>query len=88
MPRPRKSVQNESFLSAALEGLQMQKQRIEDQIREVRALLGKRRPGRPAGKVSSKRGPRKLSAEARRKIAAAQRRRWAKYRKSSAGKAE
>ncbi len=88
MPRPRKPVQNDSLLTAALEGLELQKQRIEGQIREVRALLGKGRRGRPPGKSAPKRGPRKLSAEARRKIAAAQRRRWAKYRKSESAKGE
>jgi hypothetical protein len=88
MPRPKKPVQNDSLLSAALEGLELQKQRIEEQIREVRALLGKGRRGRPPGSVTHKRGGGRLSAEARRRIAAAQRRRWAKYRKSAAGKAE
>ena len=92
MPRPRKSVQNDSLLSAALEGLELQKQRIEEQIREVRALLGKGR-GRPPAKRTAasparKRGGRRLSAAARRRIAEAQRRRWAQYRKSASAKAE
>ncbi len=88
MPRPKKSVQNESLLSAALEGLELQKQRIEEQIREVRALLGKGRRGRPPGSVNKKGKRGRLSAAARSRIAAAQRRRWAQYRKSGSAKAE
>jgi hypothetical protein len=89
MPRVRVSVDDHSLLTAALEGLQLQKQRIEDQIRHVRARLGKgtARRGRPAstnsaGKVIG----RKLSVAARKRIAAAQKRRWAEYRKASAAK--
>jgi len=90
MPRVR-SVENESLLSAALEGLELQKQRIESQIREVRALLGKR-PGRvtmdaaPAGAKPARK--RQLSAAARKRIAAAQKRRWAEYRKQHASPQE
>jgi hypothetical protein len=87
MPRPSKNIRNSALLSAALEGLELQKQRIQQQIDEVRALLGKgaRRRGRPpASNNKPKRGPGRLSAAARRRIAAAQKRRWAEYRKSSA----
>lgn len=87
MPRVGKSIGNHSLLVAALEGLQLQKQRIEEQIQQVRLLLGKRagKRGRPA--LSAKKsGPGRLSAAARKRIAAAQKRRWAEYRKSSAAK--
>jgi hypothetical protein len=78
-------------LAAALEGLELQKQRIEEQIQEVRSLLGKApvRRGRPPGSTNG--GPTnnaattkraRLSAAARKRIAAAQKRRWAEYRKS------
>jgi len=80
---------NESFLSAALEGLELQKRRIEEQIREVRMMLGKgsRKRGRPPlAETAPKRKRTRLSAEARKRIAAAQKRRWAAYRKSAAGK--
>lgn len=82
---------------AALEGLQLQKQRIEEQIQEVRSLLGKKAPGRPGRPVgSAKQGPiastmgkrGRLSPAARKRIAAAQKRRWAEYRKSGASKSE
>jgi hypothetical protein len=90
MPRTASTVRNHSLLTAALEGLELQRQRIEEQIQEVRSLLG-RAPGRrgrpPASATGKKRGPGRLSAAARRRIAAAQKRRWAEYRKS-AGKAE
>ena len=85
MPRVGKSMGNELF-AAALEGLQLQKQRIEEQIRQVRLLLGKSKRGRPPGLTDRKTGPGRLSTAARKRIAAAQKRRWAEYRKSSAGK--
>jgi len=97
MPRPVKAIRNRSLLTAALEGLELQKQRINQQIEEVRTLLGKTpgRRGRPPGStnsastnssVASKRTGSRLSAAARKRIAAAQKRRWAEYRKSAGGK--
>lgn len=85
MPRTGKESINRSLLIAALEGLELQKERITEQIKEVRALLrnGAGRPGRLPGFLK-KRGPNRLSAAARKRIAAAQRRRWAEYRKSAA----
>jgi hypothetical protein len=83
---------NNTLLEAALEGLELQKQRIEEQIREVRSMMGGGRlrqaaPAAPAspGRQSAapaKRGRKPLSAAARRRIAAAQKKRWAEYRKS------
>jgi hypothetical protein len=88
MPRTAKAIRDNSLLAAALEGLELQKRRIDDQIQEVRLLLGKGtgRRGRPPGS-GAKRGPGRMSVAARKRIAAAQKRRWAEYRKS-AGKAE
>ena len=87
MPRTASTVRNHSLLTAALEGLELQRQRIDEQIQEVRSLLG-RAPGRrgrpPASPAGRKRGPGRLSAAARKRIAAAQKRRWAEYRKSAA----
>ena len=85
MPRPN-SIRNQALLAAALEGLELQKKRIDEQIQEVRSLLGKGRRGRPPGSNHQRSGSR-LSAAARRRIAAAQKRRWAEYRKSAASKA-
>ncbi len=80
MPRPAKSLQDSSFLAAALEGLELQKKRIEEQIAQVKSMLGGRGagPARPARR-------RLLSPEARKRIALAQKRRWAEYRKKQAG---
>jgi len=88
MARP-KSVQDETLLSAALEGLELQKKRIEEQIAQVKALLGGRRPKAAAPvAVIPAAAPKKrqLSEAARKRIAAAQKRRWAEYRKKSPGK--
>jgi len=95
MPRTGSSIQDHSLLAAALEGLELQKQRIDDQIQEVRSLLGKTpaRRGRPPGSTngaSTNNGPAikraRLSTAARKRIAAAQKRRWVEYRKSAGGK--
>lgn len=94
MPRTGNSMQDPSLLMAALEGLQLQKQRIEEQIQEVRSLLGKKAPGKPGRPASSTKGPiastigkrGRLSPAARKRIAAAQKRRWAEYRKSATSK--
>ncbi len=81
MPRPMKSIQDPAFLTAALEGLEIQRKRIEEQIEQVKAMLGGRRPKLGAAKPA---GKRLLSAEARKRIAMAQKRRWAEYRKNKA----
>lgn len=98
MPRTGNSIQNHSLLAAALEGLELQKQRIDEQIQEVRSLLGKTpgRRGRPPGSINGAAKTRtapaakraRLSAAARKRIAAAQKRRWAEYRKSTGAKSE
>ncbi|MGH9584528.1 MAG: hypothetical protein ACRD4O_16515, partial [Bryobacteraceae bacterium] len=70
------------LLEAALQGLEAQKQKVDDQIAQVRALMGQR-AGRPARQSSgpaaaagtsaaSGRRRRVLSPEARKRIAAAQ----------------
>jgi hypothetical protein len=91
MPRPRKDTRNDSLLQAALAGLEMQLERIEEQILQVGRML-RHPPTKPAanGKATGNNsgGKRKLSAGARKRIAAAQKRRWDEYRKklSAAGK--
>ena len=89
MPRTQNTMNESSFLEAALEGLELQKQRIEQQMREVQSLLGRRR-SRPGGVVEALNGAlherpvkkRQLSEAARKRIAAAQKKRWAEYRKA------
>ncbi len=83
------------ILEAALQGLEAQKQRLEEQIGQVRAMMGNR-PGRPPKQSSGNQGSaseftpaaktatrkrRLLSPEARKRIAAAQKKRWAAFRK-------
>ena len=85
---------NYEILEAALQGLEAQKQKLDEQIAQVRSMMG-RRAGRPPkaahsqdeGTGSGRGGQRKrrnLSAEARKRIAAAQKKRWAEFRKSQA----
>lgn len=88
MARPQKSTLDPAILGAALEGLENQKKRLEEQIASVRAMLGGRSYTAPAAssapsfEVSSGRRKRNLSPEARERIAAAQKKRWAAYRKT------
>lgn len=91
MPRSRENPQNDILLQAALEGLEVQRQRIDQQINQVRSMIGVDavRRGRPPGRHSAAGASaptvrkRRLSEAARQRIAAAQRRRWAEYRKNS-----
>jgi hypothetical protein len=70
-------------LRMALIGYEIEKNKIEEKIREVQAALGKSETP-SAGQGVRKR--RKLSAAARRKIADAQRRRWAELKKNAGKK--
>jgi hypothetical protein len=76
------------ILEAALHGLESQKHRLEDQIAQVRSMLGGRaaKPVKAAAWLGTAVNgtPRKriLSPEARQRIAAAQKKRWAAYRKN------
>ncbi|MGC9970741.1 MAG: hypothetical protein ABSE56_09140 [Bryobacteraceae bacterium] len=87
----RSTVKDSGLLQAALEGLEAQKQRIEEHIRQVQAMLGRRRGRPPASAKAAPEKPagkRKLSAAARKRIAAAQKRRWAEFRKKAAAAAK
>jgi hypothetical protein len=89
MPRTGKPLQDPSLLAAALEGLEAQRRRLDEQIAQVRAALGGRRVRPSAGFLSQKRVvKRELSPEARKRIANAQKRRWAEYRKRQAAQAK
>jgi len=89
MPRQAKALQDMSFLNAALEGLELQRKRIEEQIQQVRTMLGGRR-AKLSGRALAAKPVRKrqLSPEARKRIAMAQKRRWAEYRKKQAAQAK
>ena len=83
MPRLKRATEL-GILTAALAGLEAQREHLEEQIARVRALLGKGR-GRAVGKAPAKpRARRRLSAAARKRISNAQKRRWEEYRKREA----
>ncbi len=68
------------ILAAALEGLALQQERLEQSIAEVRRLLsGTTRKAAVAG--GAKRPRRKLSVAARKRISVAMKRRWTEFRK-------
>ena len=70
------------LLESALLGLEIQKHRIDEQIAQVKALLGKRGPGRPklqptANGDGEPHTRARFSPETRARMADAQRQRWA-----------
>lgn len=81
---------NREILQAALQGLEAQRQRLDEQIAQVRSMMGQRVGRAPkaalADETQSADGDgkkrRTLSAEARKRIAAAQKKRWANFRKT------
>ncbi|MBZ2184641.1 MAG: hypothetical protein K7J46_07995 [Bryobacter sp.] len=85
MARPTPTLQDPALLAAALEGLELQRKRIDDQIAAVRAMLGGKKIAAPSAAPAASEGParrkRVLSEEARQRIAAAQKKRWASFRK-------
>lgn len=86
MPRTSLSI-DAGILSAALAGLEAERQRLEEQIAQVRAILGNGR-GQALGKAPAMiRAKRRLSAAARKSISDAQKRRWEEYRKRRAAAA-
>lgn len=81
------------ILEAALQGLESQREKLDEQISEVRKLLSGRAASKTTTKTAAKsespasagrsaRKKRALSAEARARIAAAQKKRWAAFRKT------
>ncbi len=90
MARSKLGVADPAFLNAALEGLELQRQRIEEQISYVKSLLGRKRSKGTSLDVTAHGKPtvkRELSSAARKRIAAAQKKRWAEYRKAKAAAA-
>ncbi len=74
-------------LQMALVGYQLEKQKIENKIRELQAILKGRRITLPGTMPAEKKAPgtkRVLSPAARRRIALAQKKRWAEHRKRAA----
>ena len=77
---------DERLLEFALIGFEARKVEIEAAIADIRGQLGQRRPGRASVDGATRKIPRKrvLSADAKRRIAEAQRKRWAAVKKQSA----
>jgi hypothetical protein len=74
-------------VNAAIDGFEFQKRRIDSQIAELRQLLNGDRTEAAAGADSSV-PKRKISAAARRRMAAAQKARWAKGGAQTGGSTE
>ena len=72
---------NNDILAAAIEGFEAQKKRIDAQIAELRQLMTGGSSERATPEPGRKR--RKMSAAARKRIADAQRKRWAAAKKES-----
>jgi hypothetical protein len=75
----------------ALVGYQHEKQKIDDKIRELQAQLKGRHvtlPSAAAEKQATAAPKRILSPDARRRIAAAQKKRWAEHRKKIAAQSK
>jgi hypothetical protein len=75
-------------LQMALVGYELERQKIDERIREIRARLGGRKaqaaPATAGGAAPAQPRKRNLSAAARKRIADAQKRRWAEHRKKAA----
>src|SRR5262249_7508524 len=85
MPRGRKA-EDLTTLQMALIGYQAERQRIEDKIQELQGRLGGKAESTTSSPAGAKTGRKKrvLSAAARARIAAAQKKRWAEHRKKLA----
>jgi len=84
MARGRNS-QDLTTLQMALVGYQLEKQKIENKIREIQGQLKGRKLVLSGGGVTGTSGVKRvLSPAARRRIAAAQKKRWAEHRKRAA----
>lgn len=84
------TAQDASVLEMALVGYEIEREKIDQKIAEIRARLGRRTgsskvtatpEAKPAGRK------RILSPEARRRIALAQKKRWAEHRRNKAKQA-
>ncbi len=81
-----KNVEDLTTLQMALVGYQIEKEKIDTKIREIEAQLKGKRPTATAAKSAEKPAAVKriLSPAARKRIAAAQKKRWAEHRKRAA----
>ena len=81
----RRSSEDLTTLQMALVGYQMERQKIDERIREIQAKLKGKHVPMPSSAAEKKPAVKRvLSAEARKRIAAAQKKRWAEHRKRQA----
>ena len=73
-----------SILEAALVGYQFEKEKIDQKIRELQAQLKGKKVPAAAKKAAKEQPKREMSAAARARIAAAQKKRWAEFHKRKA----
>lgn len=71
------------IISAAIDGYEVQKSRIDGKIAELRSMLSGRSTKTASTSETLKRKRRKMSAAGRARIAEAQRKRWAEFKKRS-----
>ena len=82
-----RNVEDLATLQMALVGFQIEKQKIEDKIRGIEAQLKGKRvsiSAASAGATSGEAPKRILSPAARKRIAMAQKKRWAEHRRKAA----
>jgi hypothetical protein len=89
MARGKAHQSDELTLQMALIGYELERQKIDDKIKEIRAMLGGKKVQLPSAGVAAAAAPpapatrkRNLSPAARKRIALAQKRRWAAHRKA------
>jgi len=86
MPRQAQPKVDNTILEMAIVGYQSQIDRLSAKMGEIRTQLGEHGPGRPkADRIGTDRaGPKKhaMSAAARARISAAQKKRWAAFHKT------
>lgn len=75
-------------LQMALVGYQLEKQKIEGKIQEIQAQLKGKKVPVASGVEEKAPAKRVLSPEARKRIAAAQKKRWAEHRRAKAQQAK
>ena len=79
-----KTTQDLTTLQMALVGYQLERDKIDVKIKELQAVLkGNKVPAAPSGREKPA-VKRVLSPEARKRIAAAQKKRWAEHRRAKA----
>jgi len=83
MPRG-KAALDRMTLQMALAGYEIERNKIEEKIRALRAQLKGKSAAPAAAPAARTHGRRKMSAAARARIAAAQKKRWAEFHKRNA----